>query len=256
MRHVASATNEVAGDGTTTATVLAQAIVRHGIRNVAAGADPMALRRGIERAVEQAVAPSARRAVAGDHDPRAARAGRDDLGRRRGDRPRDRRRDREGRQRRRAQRPGRPDRRASSWSSPTGCASSAAGSRRTWSPTRGARRPCSTIRSSCSPTRSSPRASASLPVLEQVAQTGKPLLVIAEMVEGDALQTLVTNKLRGFLTSVAVVTPEFGERRTRVLEDLAVAHRRRARDRGSRPDPRDDQARSSSGRRGASSSTR
>ena len=55
MRQVAAGTNEVAGDGTTTATVLAQAIVRHGIRNVAAGADPMALRRGIERAVEQVV---------------------------------------------------------------------------------------------------------------------------------------------------------------------------------------------------------
>ena len=67
VRHVASATNEVAGDGTTTATVLAQAIVRHGIRNVAAGADPMALRRGIERAVEQVGPPSARGAVAGDH---------------------------------------------------------------------------------------------------------------------------------------------------------------------------------------------
>ena len=60
------------------------------------------------------------------------------------------------------------------------------------------------------------------PVLEQVAQTGRPLLVVAEMVEGDALRTLVTNKLRGVLTSVAIVTPEFGERRTRVLEDLAV----------------------------------
>jgi chaperonin GroEL len=59
-------------------------------------------------------------------------------------------------------------------------------------------------------------------VLDQVAQTGRPLLVVAEMIEGDALQTLVTNKLRGFLTSVAVVTPEFGERRKRVLEDLAI----------------------------------
>jgi chaperonin GroEL len=61
-----------------------------------------------------------------------------------------------------------------------------------------------------------------MPIMEQVAGTGKPLLVIAQMVEGDALRTLVTNKLRGFLTSVAVVTPEFGERRTRLLEDLAV----------------------------------
>jgi chaperonin GroEL len=61
-----------------------------------------------------------------------------------------------------------------------------------------------------------------IPVMDQVAQTGKPLLVIAEMIEGDALQTLVTNKLRGFLTSVAVVTPEFGERRKRVLEDIAI----------------------------------
>src|SRR5574342_626845 len=56
VREVATATNDVAGDGTTTATVLAQAIVREGLKNVAAGANPMALRRGIEKAVEQAVA--------------------------------------------------------------------------------------------------------------------------------------------------------------------------------------------------------
>ena len=79
VRHVASATNTIAGDGTTTATVLAQAIVREGMQNVAAGADPMALRRGIEHAVDQAVRAPARGAVARDRDARGARARRDDL---------------------------------------------------------------------------------------------------------------------------------------------------------------------------------
>ena len=125
----------------------------------------------------------------------------------------------------------------------TACASSAAGSRRTWSPTRRARRRCSTTRSSCSPTRSSPRASGSGRSSTRSRRPAGRCSSIAEMIEGDALQTLVTNKLRGVLTSVAVVTPEFGERRKRVLEDLAVAHRRRAGDRGPRPDAGDDPAR-------------
>ena len=108
VREVATATNDVAGDGTTTATVLAQAIVRQGLKNVAAGANPLALKRGIEKAVDEVVSQH-RLAVQGGLRQGPDRPRGDDLGRRRGDRRRDRRRDREGRQGRRRQRRGGPD---------------------------------------------------------------------------------------------------------------------------------------------------
>ena len=108
VREVATATNDVAGDGTTTATVLAQAIVRQGLKNVAAGANPLALKRGIEKAVD-AGRRQHREAVDRDLRQGPDRPRRDHLGRRRGDRRRDRRRHREGRQGRRGQRRGGPD---------------------------------------------------------------------------------------------------------------------------------------------------
>ena len=108
VREVATATNDVAGDGTTTATVLAQAIVRQGLKNVAAGANPLGLKRGIENAVDQVV-DEHRQAVQGGLRQGPDRPRRDDLGRRRGDRRRHRRRHREGRQGRRRQRRGGPD---------------------------------------------------------------------------------------------------------------------------------------------------
>ena len=111
VREVATATNDVAGDGTTTATVLAQAIVREGLKNVAAGANPMGLKRGIETAVD-AVVENLKDAVEGRLRPRGHRAHRDRLLARAGDRRRHRRRDREGRQGRRRQRRGGPDSRS------------------------------------------------------------------------------------------------------------------------------------------------
>ena len=109
VREVATATNDVAGDGTTTATLLAQTIVRHGLKNVAAGANPLALRRGIESAVDQVVDEASREAVEGGRRQGADRPRRGHLGGRRRDRQHHRRRHREGRQGRRGERRRGPD---------------------------------------------------------------------------------------------------------------------------------------------------
>ena len=254
VRHVAAATNEVAGDGTTTATVLAQAIVRHGIRNVAAGADPMALRRGIERAVEQVVRHLREQSQEITDREQLARvatisAGDEEIGRVIAE--------------------------AIEKVGNDGALSVQDGQtigieleltdgmrlERGWLSHEMVTDEARTeavldypfILLADQKLASGERLG---PVLEQVAQTGRPLLVIAEMIEGDALQTLVTNKRRGSLTSVAVVTPEFGERRKRVLEDLAVLTGGEPMTEDLGPDPGDHPARASSGRRSASSSTR
>jgi chaperonin GroEL len=221
VRHVAAATNEVAGDGTTTATLLAQAIVRHGIRNVTAGADPMALRRGIEHAVEQVVRhlreEQSREITTRDQLARVATisAGDEEIGRVIAD--------------------------AIESVGNDGALSVQDG--QTFDIelelTDGMRLERGWLSQEMVTDEVRKEAVLDYPfilladqklasgerlvrVLDLVAQVGRPLLVVAEMIEGDALQTLVTNKLRGAVVSVAVVTPEFGERRKRVLEDLAV----------------------------------
>ena len=221
VREVATATNDVAGDGTTTATVLAQAIVREGMKNVAAGANPMVLKRGIEPAVEQVVEQIAT-SVQGDRAARSRSPGW----------PRSRSRDDEI---------GDMIADAMEKVGKDGVITVEEG--------QGFGMELEFVegmqfdRGYISPyiVTNQDRMEAVLddpyilitdkkissvqdilPVLEQMLRSGKPLLIIAEDVEGEALATLVVNKLRGTFTGVAVKAPGFGDRRKAMLEDIAI----------------------------------
>jgi chaperonin GroEL len=220
VREVATATNDVAGDGTTTATVLAQAIVRQGLKNVAAGANPLALKRGIEKAVDQVVANIATQSkeVSGkDQIARVATisAGDDDIGDVIAD--------------------------AIEKVGKDGVVNVEEG--QTFGMDLEFTEGMQFDKGYISPymVTDQDRMEAVLedpyilianqkigsvrdvlPVLEAVIQSGKPLLIIAEDVEGESLATLVVNKLRGTFTGVAVKAPGFGDRRKRMLEDIAI----------------------------------
>jgi chaperonin GroEL len=220
VREVATATNDVAGDGTTTATVLAQAIVRTGLKNVAAGANPLALKRGIEKAVEQVVASIGRQSkeISGkDQISRVATisAGDEEIGDVIADAI-----DKVGKD---------------------GVVNVEEG--QTFGMDLEFTEGMQFDKGYISPymVTDQDRMEAVLedpyilianqkigsvrdvlPVLEAVIQSGKPLLIIAEDVEGEALATLVVNKLRGTFTGVAVKAPGFGDRRKRMLEDIAI----------------------------------
>ena len=220
VREVATATNDVAGDGTTTATVLAQAIVRQGLKNVTAGANPLALKRGIERAVDQVVAHigSQSKEVSGkDQIARVATisAGDDEIGDVIADA---------------IERVGKD-----------GVVNVEEG--QTFGMDLEFTEGMQFDKGYISPymVTDQDRMEAVLedpyilianqkigsvrdvlPVLEAVIQSGKPLLIIAEDVEGESLATLVVNKLRGTFTGVAVKAPGFGDRRKRMLEDIAI----------------------------------
>ena len=220
LREVATATNDVAGDGTTTATVLAQAIVRQGMKNVAAGANPLALKRGIEQAVDSVVENIGKQAkeVSGkDQIARVATisAGDEDIGDVIAD--------------------------AIEKVGKDGVVNVEEG--QTFGMDLEFTEGMQFDKGYISPymVTDQDRMEAVLedpyilianqkigsvrdvlPVLEQVIQSGKPILIIAEDVEGESLATLVVNKLRGTFTGVAVKAPGFGDRRKRMLEDIAI----------------------------------
>jgi chaperonin GroEL len=220
VKEVAKKTDDVAGDGTTTATVLAQALVREGLRNVAAGANPMALKRGIEAAVEAVSAELS--AMAKDVETREQIAATASIS----------------------------------------AADTAIGDMIAEAMDKAGKEGVITVEESntfgleleltegmrfdkgyISPYFATDleRMETSfddpyilianskignvkdvLPVLEKVMQSGKPLVIIAEDVEGEALATLVVNKIRGTFKSVAVKAPGFGDRRKAMLGDIAI----------------------------------
>ncbi|TML62292.1 MAG: chaperonin GroEL [Actinobacteria bacterium] len=220
VREVATSTNDVAGDGTTTATLLAQAIVREGLKNVAAGANPMALKRGIEQAVEAVVEnlKTQSKEVSGKED--IARVATISAREREiGDVIAD----------------------AIEKVGKDGVVNVEEG--QTFGLELEFTEGMQFDKGYLSPymVTDPERMEAVLdepyilvanqkigaikdvlPVLEQVIQAGKPLLIVAEDVEGESLATIVVNKLRGTFTAVAVKAPGFGDRRKRMLEDIAV----------------------------------
>jgi chaperonin GroEL len=217
---VASKTSDVAGDGTTTATVLAQAIFREGVKTVAAGANPMALKRGIEKAVEVAVAEIKKLArdvkgemiaqvgtISANNDKQIGniiaeamkKVGKDGVI---------------------------TVEESKTMETTLEVVEGMQFDRGYLSPyfvTDPERMEC-VLEDAYILIHEKKISSMKdlLPLLEQIAKSGKPLLIIAEEVEGEALATLVVNKLRGTLQCCAVKAPGFGDRRKAMLEDIAI----------------------------------
>ena len=220
VREVATKTNDAAGDGTTTATLLAQTLIHEGMKNVTAGANPMILRKGIFKATEVAIAELAKqaKAVSGTEDIArvgAVSAGDEAIGRLISD--------------------------AMEKVTADGVITvEESRSAETYSEVvegmqfdRGYLSPyMATDTEKMEATlddclilitdKKISNIQELLPLLEQIVQSGKKLLIVAEDVEGEALTTLVLNKLRGTFTVVAVKAPGFGDRRKEMLTDIAV----------------------------------
>jgi chaperonin GroEL len=220
VREVATSTNDVAGDGTTTATVLAQAIVREGLKNVAAGTNPMALKRGIERAVDAVVEnlESQSKDVSGRED--IARVATISAREREiGDVIAD-----------AIEKVGKDGvvnvEEGQTFGLELEFTEGMQFDKGYLSPymITDAERMEAVLDDSYILVANQKIGAIKdvLPVLEQVIQSGKPLLIVAEDVEGESLATIVVNKLRGTFTVVAVKAPGFGDRRKRMLEDIAV----------------------------------
>ena len=220
IQQVASKTKDKAGDGTTTATVLAQAMAREGLRNVAAGASPVSLRRGMEKAVAQVVRgiESRSSAVAGDAIRQVATVssgGDEEVGRMISE----------------AMDKVSADgvitvEESKSLATELEITEGMAFDRGYSSPyfvTDGDRRVCEFDNALLLVTdRKISAINDLVPVLEAVSRAGQPLVILAEEVDGEALATLVVNKNRGVLQVAAVRAPSFGERRKAALQDIAI----------------------------------
>ncbi|MBV8229185.1 MAG: chaperonin GroEL [Planctomycetaceae bacterium] len=219
---VASKTSDVAGDGTTTATILARAIYREGLRNITSGANPTAVRRGIDKAVEAAVAelrskisrPVSKKeeiaqvgAISANNDPEIGKMLADAV-------------ERVGRDGVITVEEGKTANTTLEFVEGMQFDKGYLSPYFVTSPTTMEvifedalillhEKKISNLREM-------------IPLLEKVAQSGKPLLIIAEDVEGEALATLVVNKLRGVLNVCAVKAPGFGDRRKAMLQDMAI----------------------------------
>ncbi|NMM43199.1 chaperonin GroEL [Rhodospirillaceae bacterium KN72] len=221
LREVASKTNDLAGDGTTTATVLAQAIVREGAKAVAAGMNPMDLKRGIDLAVEAVVADVAKRARKIEKNSEIAQVGTISAN---GDKTVG---DMIAEAMKRVGNEGVITvEEAKSLDTELEVVEGMQFDRGYLSPYFVTNSERMTVELEdpyiLLHEKKLSNLQAMLPVLEQVVQSGKPLLIIAEDVEGEALATLVVNKLRGGLKIAAVKAPGFGDRRKAMLEDMAV----------------------------------
>ncbi|TNC28103.1 chaperonin GroEL [Amycolatopsis alkalitolerans] len=220
VKEVAKKTDDVAGDGTTTATVLAQALVREGLRNVAAGADPIALKRGIETAVEAVVEQLHKAAKEVETKEQiAATASISAADRTIGELIAE-----------ALDKVGKEGVVTVEESNTFGLELELTeGMRFDKGYISGyfvtdAERQEAELEDPYILLFGSKIANVKdmLPVLEKVMQSGKPLLIIAEDVEGEALATLVVNKIRGTFKSVAVKAPGFGDRRKAILQDIAI----------------------------------
>lgn len=221
VKEVATKTNDVAGDGTTSATLLAQRIIKEGMKNVTAGANPMGIKRGIEKAVKAAVEQIAKlakkietaeeisniAAISANNDPEIGKLIADAM-------------DKVGK-----------DgvitvEEAKSMETHLEVVEGMQFDRGYLSPyfVTNAESMTAVLEDAFVLVHDKKISSMKdlLPILEKVAQMGKPLLIIAEDIEGEALATLVVNKIRGTLSVVGVKAPGFGDRRKAMLEDIAI----------------------------------